>query len=143
MPVPTSYSSAQIQTYMANLLGPVGLALGWAVETGSYDEIEIDVLLAYGAADLSECPDIARLRSLAALCAWTRAEAQSAGLVTFSSFGDTYTLGDLQKRITASLASAQAAASPYVPSPSMTATRKRAVYANDPYQSRWPSDSVA
>lgn len=141
MTIPSSYSSAQLQTYMHELLGPVGLALGWSVELGSYDEPEIDTLLGYGATSLADCTDIAKLRALAALAAWTRAEAHAAGLVTFTSFGDTYTLGDLQKRITASLASAQTRAEPYTAA-SHGATIRRVVYPNDPYVSRWPSDTV-
>ena len=67
MPLPTSYTEATFKAFLHAELRDVGLALGWSVAGGSYDEPLNDALFAYEADDIASVSGRDNLRKLRAL----------------------------------------------------------------------------
>ncbi len=78
MSAPTTYTEASLAQYMADVLGPVGLALGLAAPD-SYQEAVNETILQYGADTLSNAPDIRKVRALARVQAWQMVVSATAG----------------------------------------------------------------
>lgn len=83
MPVPTSYTEAELAAYMYGLLGATAPVIGWADST-ALDDAVIETLIAYGVGTIEEASDIVKLRTLAQVEAWRAAAAQVAGDYKFS-----------------------------------------------------------
>ena len=90
MTIPTSYTEAELASYMDAILGPVADALGWSVANGDYDEPVNSAILAYGVddiADISGRENIEKLRALARVEAWRAVRDATAGHYDFSDGG--------------------------------------------------------
>lgn len=80
MALPAFYTEPTLAEFMRSTLKQVAKDLDWT-DDESFAEPINDVLLAYGEGviDLSQCPDIQRLRALARIAAWKAAEEATVG----------------------------------------------------------------
>lgn len=79
MAVPTTYTEAELKTYMDVAIGAVADALAWTVVGGQYDEPVNATLLHYGTTDISTISGITntlKLRALARREVWRAAWAE-------------------------------------------------------------------
>ena len=109
MAIPSSYTEAELKTYMVSCLGDVATVLGVTVD--DLDEAVNDVLIAYGITDIANAADIAKLRALAKAQAWTVASTNAAALHDIKDADVTYSLSQLRMNIAGNLYSAKLDAS--------------------------------
>ncbi len=112
MALPSSYTEGTLKTYMLAVLAELATVLG--LTSASFDEAVNDVLIAYGVDDIAAATDVARLRSLAQVAAYRRAQTVAAGWYDFSADGGDFKRSQLLKQIGALLAGAEREALNYV-----------------------------
>lgn len=133
MPVPTTYSEAEIKTLMVTTLGTVAAALSWTTATPAIQESVYDAAILLGVSDVADATDIAKLRAAARLAVWRAAVGALAGMTTFSSAGSSYNLSDLQRQAKESLAVAEREAAVHGVDPAMAARVDHIRWRHDPY----------
>ena len=114
MAVPSSYTSAELKTYMDTTLGAVATALGFTTAAGgAYEEPVVEALLAYGADDIASATDVRKLRSLARVEVWRIVMNETTGDFNFAADGGRYDRVQLHENAAAQFKRAQIDALPY------------------------------
>jgi len=115
MAAPTSYDEAGFKAYLHGRAARSGVAdaFGWSIEAGSYDDVVVEALLAYGAAEVSEATDVAKLRALGGLALWQAAREAAVLEVDYSADGTSFSREAIFAHIEALLAQARLDALPY------------------------------
>lgn len=134
MPVPTAYTEEALGEYMLAVLGVVGSVLGYTSE--SFDEAIADTLLSYGTNNIAQATDIKKLRALAKVAAWQKANDDLVAFYDYQADGGSFDRSQMQAMAEKALAQAQAKAIAYDPNYQVQVTREKPV--NDPY--RYVSD---
>lgn len=127
---------------MLNELAEVNEYFNWTPI--SFGEQVIDTLIDYGVASLALATDIAKLRAIARLNAWSKAKNAAAKFIDNRLDNDDRKQSQLFGHISANYQQAQAAASIYLTSANSSsavasgnvATVGKVVYLTDPYQMR-------
>ena len=135
MPIPTIYNEPLLQHYMLNQTGNLGVVL--SLTATNFIEAVADTLLAYGATDIANATDIAKLRALAKVEAWKVAVAHAAGYIEFTADGSSFKANQMHQQALAGLEAAETAAMEFGLSNYMV-TVATLRYSNDPYP--LPSD---
>lgn len=130
MPLPTSYTEQSLSEYMLACLGVVGQVLEYT--SGSLEEAVNDALIAYGASDIAQATDIKKLRGLAKVAAWQKANDDLVAYYDFSADGGKFDRSQMQTMAAKSLEKAQADAIAFDPNYQVRIVRQRPV--NDPYR---------
>lgn len=130
MPIPTSYTEYTLSEYMLACLGVVAQVLDYT--SGSFDEAVNDVLIAYGVTDISQATDIKKLRGLAKVAAWQKANDDLVAYYDYQADGGRFDRSQMQAMAAKSLEKAQAEAIAYDPNYQVRIVRQRPV--NDPYR---------
>lgn len=94
MPLPTSYTEADLATLMHTTLGATATALGYAApsggSTGVYAEAVYDALIAYGVSDIASATDVPKIRAAAAVAAWRKATNDATAKIQFGGDGQSF-----------------------------------------------------
>lgn len=133
MPLPSSYNEADLITYLDTRLGAFKAVLGWTDDNAGniYGEVVIDTLLAYGAADVSQATDLAKLRALASYFLWRAIVDNVSARFDYSADGGDYSLSQQVDHARKALADAEREAIPYLPA--MVVKSGAVVYPQDVY----------
>lgn len=129
MPVPTSYTEANLATFMHGCLGDVATELGW-LAASSYSEAVTETLLAYGVTDIAGATDMRKLRALARREAWRAAVGSLASRYDFTADGASHHLSQVYSQAQHALAAAEADAVRYDTAHQATLTK---IHYGDPY----------
>jgi len=130
VPIPTAYTEEALGEYMLTILGVVGQVLQYT--SASFDEEIADTLLAYGVANIAQATDIKKLRALAKVAAWQKANADLVAFYDYQADGGKFDRSQMQAMAEKALAQAQTGALAYDPNYQAQVTRERPV--NDPYR---------
>ncbi len=82
--IPTTYTRATLADYMLDLIGPVGVSLGWVA--ASLGEAVNDALILAGVSSVGDLT-VSKSRVCAAVAIWRRVVAHTAGDCAFSADG--------------------------------------------------------
>jgi hypothetical protein len=130
MPAPTAYTEEALGEFMLTVLGVVGQVLQYT--SASFGEEVSDTLLAYGVADIAQATDIKKLRALAKVAAWQKANDDLVAFYDYQADGGKFDRSQMQAMAEKALASALAGALAYDPNYQVQVTREKPV--NDPYR---------
>ncbi len=142
MAIPTSYNDFTLQQFMLNELAEVNEYFNWT--PAAFVEQVTDTLIDYGVASLALATDIAKLRALARMNAWSKAKRAAAKFIDNRLVDDTRSQSQLFDHINANYQQASATASIYLTSSDSgsavasgnVATVGKIVYLTDPYPMR-------
>jgi hypothetical protein len=110
VPVPTSYTEAELKAFMHATIGTAAEALGWETDNGGYDEAVNDTLLTLGVEDVADTDaSVTAVRALARYFVWSHVVDASSGLIQHSVDQQSFRLSDVQKQAAIALARAEAA----------------------------------
>lgn len=112
MPIPAAYTEDQLALYMHRALGQVADVLGLN-PVSDYGDAVIDTLLAYGAQNISQATDMAKLRTLARREAWRLANDAAATRYDVNIDGAQMARSQLHTQIAAGLSRAETDALAY------------------------------
>jgi hypothetical protein len=136
MPPPSSYTEAELKTFIVTTLGEVGTILGWTTATTLVTEAVNDTLLALGVSDISSVSGataIQQLRAMAAVSAWRAALGSLAARYDFADGDQDRKRSQVHKMILESLSLAESNAAAVGVGVAGTIPRQSLVYTEDPY----------
>ena len=136
MAFPTSYTDAELLTYMVSVLGSVAGVLNLDVSDTVLIEAEYDVLFDYGINDAAEANDINKLRTLARYHSWVTVLSEISLDYNFSDAGAKYDRGQMFDHVEKKLAKAKNEALPYLPNYQIESDTID--WQNDPYEFHQP-----
>lgn len=111
MPLPAAYTDDALAAFVVRELGLVATQLDWVAETPRVAEAVIDAVAAYGTASAAQATDIAKLRALARVAAWSAAVGATAGNYAVAADGQSFDRQQVHDHARAMLAEAERAAS--------------------------------
>src|SRR5215207_4809389 len=96
MPVPVSYSEAQLAAFMLAVIGSAADVLGWNEGTLAGEPVE-DALILAGVSVITAATNVGALRAAAKIAAWRAVAGATAGLHDFSADGQSMSLSQVHK----------------------------------------------
>lgn len=107
MAVPTSYTEDSFALYLHNVLDGVADVLSFSIDSGSYDEVVNDVLIALDEDDITTIADIRGLRATGRYYVWKKAADKAATIYDFSVDKRSFKRNQIAEHIAERLAAAE------------------------------------
>jgi hypothetical protein len=138
MPVPTSYTEAQLAAFMHSQLGDFPALFGWTSDLANYQETVNETMIAYGVSTIASATNIQKLRALARVEAWKQVLAKLANKHGFQADGATFNRQQMYEMAKQNLDKVETDALVFMDGYQITTGT--VTWSNDPY--KYPEDEV-